>query len=94
MEKSASVPNNLVIAVTPFERAITGIMINSHVSAGRAMADTFEALKKKYDISEREELAIMQICMDSGFPIFKDRGTVGFEDDEGTALDFVKNYFA
>jgi len=94
MEKSASVPNNLVIAVTPFERAITGIMINSHVSAGRAMADTFEALKKKYDISEREELAIMQICMDSGFPIFKDRGTAGSEDDEGTALDFVKNYFA
>lgn len=94
MEKSASVPNNLVIAVTPFERAITGIMINSHVSAGRPMADTFEALKEKYDISEREELAIMQICMDSGFPIFKDRGTVGSEDDDGTALDFVKNYFA
>ena len=94
IEKSASVPNNMVIAITPFERAITGMMINSHVSAGRPMADTFEALKKKYDISDREELSIMQICMDNGFPIFKDRGTIGAGDEEGLALDFIKNYFA
>ena len=58
------------------------------------MADTFEALKEKYDISEREELSIMQICMDSGFPIFKDRGTVGSGETGDIALDFVKNYFA
>lgn len=93
ISKKASVPNNMVICVTPFQRAITGMMINAHVSSGKPMADVFEALKKKYDITEREELEIVQICMDSGFPMFKDRGTVGSE-DEGSAIDFIKNYFA
>ena len=94
MKKSASVPNNMVICITPFQRAITGMMINAHVSSGKPMAEVFEALKKKYDINEREELEIVQICMDSGFPIFKDRGTVGDDADNDSSIDFIKNYFA
>lgn len=100
LSKVAATPRNIVIAVSPFERAISGIMINSHVSAGHSIEEVYEFLEKKYSITEREELAIMQLCMDSGFHIFKDRGTYSPEptgsDSDGarSGVDFVKNYFA
>ncbi len=97
LKKEASTPNNVVIAVSPFERAISGIMINAHVSGGHPMEDVYEFLSNKYSINEREELAIMQLCMDSGFHIFKDRGSYSSEpsdDGKKTGIDFVRNYFA
>jgi len=98
LEKKASTPNNLVIAVSPFERAISGMMINAHVSAGHPMEDVYASLKKKYSLTDREELSIMQLCMDSGFHIFKDRGSYapeGSKDDDGKrGVDFVRNYFS
>jgi len=99
LKKEAATPNKMFIAVSPFERAISGIMINAHVSAGHSIEEVYEFLAKKYDITPREELAIMQICMDSGFHIFKDRGTFsGGKDSESkdgkSGVDFIKNYFA
>lgn len=95
--KEATTPRNVMIAVSPFERAIVGIMINAHVSAGHSLDKVFEFLCDKYDLTEREQLAVMQVCMDSGFHIFKDRGTLNSKpgkegDDDG--VDFVRNYFA
>lgn len=95
LTKEAAIPNNVVIAVTPFERAISGMMINAHVSAGKPMDEVYEALKEKYDLTDREELSILQICMDSGFPLFKDRGTISGKDEKDSlSVDFLKNYFA
>lgn len=99
LKKEAATPNKMFISVSPFERAISGIMINAHVSAGHSMEEVYEYLSKKYAINPREELAIMQICMDSGFHIFKDRGTYSGlekESDKNTnhGVDFIKNYFA
>lgn len=99
LRKQAATPNKMFISVPPFERAISGIMINAHVSAGHSMEDVYDFLAKKYAITPREELAIMQICMDSGFHIFKDRGTFsgekGSESDKPKfGVDFIKNYFA
>jgi len=95
LTKEAAIPNNMVISVTPFERAISGMMINAHVSAGKPMAEVYDALKKKYELTDREELAILQICMDSGFPLFKDRGTISGKDEKDSlSVDFLKNYFA
>lgn len=96
ISKKASTPNNIVISVTPFERAISGMLINATVSAGYDMEEVYEFLKDKYKLSDREELAIMQIVADSGYHIFKDRGTFsGDKDDEGSrGVDFMKNYFA
>lgn len=99
LKKEAATPNKMFISVSPFERAISGIMINAHVSAGHSMEEVYDFLSKKYAITPREELAIMQICMDSGFHIFKDRGTYsGLEKDSSSnksnGVDFIKNYFA
>lgn len=98
IEKVAGTPV-LQVVVTPFERAIVGILINAVVSAGNSFEDVFEFLKKKYDLSEREELAIIQLVMDSGYPIYKDRGSISekesAEDKNGKdGIDFVRNYLA
>jgi len=97
LEKKASTPNNLVIAVSPFERAISGMMINAHISAGHPMEEVYASLKKKYDLTDREELSIMQLCMESGFHIFKDRGSYspGPSKDDGNkrGIDLVRSYF-
>jgi hypothetical protein len=103
IEKLATTPRVQIVA-TPFERAISGILINSVVSAGHPFEDVYDYLKTKYSFSERDELSIMQLVMDSGHYIFKDRGAIGSgfdEDGQGPGgniashgIDFIKNYFA
>jgi hypothetical protein len=97
ISKNASTPSNIVIAISAFERAVSGMLINSTVSAGYDMEEVYEFLKDKYKLTDREELAIMQIVADSGYHIFKDRGAFsgGKEDkDSNRGVDFMKNYFA
>jgi hypothetical protein len=95
MQKRAFSPK-LQVVVSPFERAIAGIIINSVVAGGKPFEDVFDFLKDKYKLDKRDELAIMQIVMDSGFPIFKDRGTISSEDesDDSYGIEFIKNYFS
>ncbi len=97
LRKTAAHPK-LQLFVTPFERAISGIIINSVVSGGKPLEEVYDFLKEKYELTEREELAVMQIIMDSGFPIFKDRGTFSSKKDKDSGkkhgIEFIKNYFA
>ena len=104
--KLAATPNNVVISVTPFIRAICGILINSCVSAGKPFEEVYEYLKSKYEIKPREELEILQTLMDFGQPIFKDRGSLSIpesisnkketEEMESAlgGVDFVRSYFS
>lgn len=106
MIKLAATPNNVVISVTPFIRAICGILINSCVSAGKPFEEVYEYLKSKYEIKPREELEILQTLMDFGQPIFKDRGSLPIpesisnkketeEMESGLGgVDFVRSYFS
>ena len=93
--KEASTPT-LQVVVTPFERAIAGIIVNATVSAGKPFEDVYEFLKKKYSLDEREELTIMQLLKDMGQPIFMDRGVLGKGEskEKGQGVEFIKNYFA
>ena len=97
IEKEATVAR-VQMVMTPFERAISGILINSVVSAGHPFEDVYDFLKEKYSLTDREELAILQLVMDHGMPIFKDRGTIGKTPEKGKeteshGIDFIKNYF-
>ena len=100
MIKSAATPSNVVITVDPFIRAITGILVNSVVSAGKSFEEVYDYLCEKYEITEREELMILQVLMDMGQPIFKDRGSLKTEKDlsekekEMSGVDFLTTYFA
>lgn len=86
------------LVVSPFERAVSGIIINSVVSGGKPLEEVYDFLKEKYKLTDREELAIMQVIMDSGFPIFKDRGTFSSKKSKDSGkmhgIEFIKNYFS
>jgi len=95
LKKEARSPK-IQLIMTPWERAITGMIINSVVSAGKPFEDVYDFLKKKYKFTDREDLAILQLLMDMGHPIFKDRGILGEkgQDNDGEGVDFIRNYFA
>lgn len=92
--KTAGTPV-IQLVVTPWERAIAGMIINAVVSAGKPFDEVYEFLRDKYDFTERDELSIQQLLKDMGQPIYKDRGTIGDTDsDEDNSVDYVKSYFA
>lgn len=95
IEKTATTPV-LNVYMTPFERAVVGIMINSKVSAGRNIEETYMKLKNKYNFNPREELAIQQLVADYGYPVFKDRGLLNEPADPaaGNGVDFATQYHA
>ena len=84
------------VYVSAFERAVVGIIINSTVSAGKNIEESYKHLKNKYSFTPREELAIQQLIADYGYPVFKDRGRINEKSDpsDGTGLDFSTNYYA
>jgi len=96
--KEATTPR-LQIVVTPFERAVAGIIVNSVVSGGKPFEDVYSFLKNKYALDEREELSVMQILMDGGYHIFKDRGVIGSGNPDSAGnpsqhgVEFITNYF-
>lgn len=97
IKKIAAHPK-IQLVVSPFERAVSGIIINAVVSGGKPLEEVYDFLKEKYDLTDREELAIMQVIMDSGFPIFKDRGTFSSKKSKDSGkmhgIEFIKNYFS
>jgi len=102
MVKSASKSAKMYICITPFHRAISGILVNSVVSAGKPFDEVYDYLVEKYEITPREELELAQVLMDMGYPLFKDRGDLKGEvnskevKDKAVALsgiDFITQYF-
>jgi len=95
LDKTAATPT-LNVYVSAFERAIVGTMINSKVSAGRNIEETYDKLKNKYNFSPREELAIQQLVSDYGYPVYKDRGLLNEPSDpaSGDGVDWLTNYQA
>ena len=100
--KTSSKSSKMYVCITPFQRAISGILVNSVVSAGKPFEDVYSYLVEKYNISPREELELAQILMDMGYPLFKDRGDIVGEDEsksvkdkaeELSGVDFITQYF-
>lgn len=80
----------------PFLHAITRLLLNSHVSAGRDIEKVYAILKKKYNLNEREELSVQELLLQKGFPMFKDLGRLGEDQDPttGEGIDFGTTYHA
>jgi hypothetical protein len=95
LKKEAGTPI-LNVYLTAFERAIVGTIVNSAVSAGNNIEETYTLLKNKYNFTPREELAIQQLVADYGYPVFKDRGRLNEESDPaaGDGVDWNTNYHA
>lgn len=88
MTKEATAPhfNGFQMVVTPFQRAIVGALINGKVSGGRNIEELWTEAKKKYNMDAREELEVLQLLADMGYPEFKDRLRLG-EDEDPTRKD-------
>lgn len=79
------------VNISAFERAIVGALINGKISGGKNIEELYAIAKKKYDIDDRQELAIFQILSDFGYPEFKDRLKFGEENSEG---EWQRQYYA
>jgi len=90
MTKEATAPHfsGFQMVITPFQRAIVGSLINGKVSGGRNMEELYEEATKKYKLNDREQLEILAILADFGYPIFKDRLRVGDSEDPSRAEGF------
>lgn len=87
----------LTLIMTPFERAITGTIVNQYVSQGKNPEEIYAELKKKYSFTDRDELSIQQILVDMGYPMLKDRGHIGDTSEQlnkGKGIEFSTQYTA
>ena len=87
----------VMLVEDPFLHAITRILINSHVSAGRNIEEVYAELKNKYKLDDREELSVQELLLQKGLPIYKDFGRTGEEggnlfDQKGT--EWGQGFFA
>jgi hypothetical protein len=89
LTKEATAPhfNGFQMTITPFQRAIAGSLINGSISGGRNIEELWDNAKKKYNMDDREELEILQILADMGYPEFKDRLRVGEQTDDPTRTE-------
>jgi len=99
LTKEATAPhfNGFQMVVTPFQRAIAGALINGKVSGGRDLEELWKEAKDKYKMNAREELEILQILSDMGYPEFRDRLRLGDNNDPTRTEDFGEwqsNYYA
>lgn len=86
----------LVVYMSAFERAIVGTLIDSAVSGGRDIEETYERLKNKYNFTPQQELAIQQLVADSGYPMLKDCGLLNENSDpsSGNSVEWQTQYYA
>ena len=67
--KEAQKAGKFVVTVSLLESHIARVCINSVVSAGKSMEDTFQKLATKYKLSDREKVSVIQLIGDMGYPI-------------------------
>ena len=67
--KKATTPANLMYTVDPFLKAIAMICINAKIQGGKNIEEVYQQLKKEYGLDKREDLAILQVLKDSGYPV-------------------------
>lgn len=78
--------------ITPFQRAITGIIINGIVANGKKAEEVFSELDKTYKFSDREKLEIGQILLDMGYTHAPARNFMAFP--HGNEVEMAVNYNA
>ena len=96
LTKEAGTPK-LTLIMTPFERAVTGAIINGFVSHGKNPEEVYAHFKEKYKFSDRDELSIQQVLADMGYPMLKDRGHIGDSSEQlnkGKGIEFATQYNA
>jgi hypothetical protein len=77
--KEAGTPRgvgNLVNSIPYFVTSIARICINSMVSSGKDMEETFKILAKEYKLDNREKFQVVQLIQDMGYTFILDRAAL------------------
>lgn len=96
-QKIFGVQNGVVIAVPLFISSLARAITNGMISGGHDMEDMYFKLVKKFKLSERERMELIQLLQDMGLPMIKDRGLLpeeGFDPRSSDNFDFGANYQA
>lgn len=81
----ATKSTQITMVVDPFTYAIARVCINAKVANGKNIEETFKALKSKYNMNEREQLATIAVLNDMGYPC-----RASWVDGN---IDMIKQYF-
>lgn len=92
VEKNASTRVGGVIVTVPILiSSIARTCINSTVSGGKDIENTFERLAKKFKLTDREKVEVIQLLADMNFPMRRDMGFM-IDDDEKYEYSGENNY--
>jgi ElaB/YqjD/DUF883 family membrane-anchored ribosome-binding protein len=85
--------SGIYIMAPLFISRIARICVNSAVSAGHDIEDTYNRLVKRYKLTEREQAETMQLLADMGYPLRQDRGFMPDDDIEvEDGMDWNQNF--
>jgi hypothetical protein len=96
-QKIFGVQNGVMITVPLFISTLARTLVNGMVSAGRDIEDSYKKLVKKYNLTDREKLELIQLLQDMGLPMIKDRSVLpedGFVPESTENFDYSANYKA
>jgi len=79
----------IVVSVPLFISTLARLCINGYVSAGHDIEKIFTKLSKEYKLSNREELEMMQLLSDMGYPVRTDLGMLNEKEIDPTSPDNV-----
>lgn len=92
MEKSASTRvGGIIVTVPLIVSSIARTCINSTVSGGKDIEDTFHRLASKYSLTDREKMEVVQLLADMNFPMKRDMGFM-VDDKEEFKYTSTDNY--
>jgi hypothetical protein len=87
----------IIVTVPLLISSIARTCINSTVSAGKDIERTAHELIKKYELTDREQMELLQLISDMGFPLRRPRGYKLDEKIDPTSVDnndWMANYYA
>lgn len=88
--KEGQMTGGFTVVVPIFISHIARTCINSSVSAGHDIEETFEDLSNKYKLDSRERASVIQVISDMGYgSVWMDRGLI---DDEEIDITSSENY--
>ncbi len=96
-QKSFGVKGGTFVSVSLFISTLARTLVNGTVSSGKDMEHSYKELVKRYKLSDREKIELIQLVQDMGFPLIKDRSALpedGFDSSSTENLDFSANYQA
>lgn len=96
-QKIFGVQSGVVVMVPLFISSLARVLVNGMVSSGKDIEDSYAKLVKKFKLTDRERMELIQLLQDMGLPMIKDRGLLpeeGFDPRSSDNFDYGSNYQA